>query len=561
MQIFPFRMHHALLSLPLLCLLGCGSQQPTGTREIKERFAFDDITCASGLEFTYQNGSECGRFSIAETVGGGVGVLDYDLDGNPDFIFAAGGTFTDQAEPMGLQPELFRNLDGRFHHFGKKAGLVGCQAYNHSVTIADYDADGFPDVLITGYGGLTLYRNQGDGTFQEVTQQTGLTERMWSTAAGWGDITGNGLLDLYVVHYLDWSSQNDPTCYLRGDIRDVCGPSKFRALNDSLYIAQGDGTFVDGSESSGLIPEGRGLGVVLADFNGNGSLDIYVANDTDNNFLYFNDGSGKLRESGVVAGAAFDHSGKADGSMGVSIFDFSGNDLPDIWVTNYENDSFALYRNEAHERFTHISAAAGIYALGSSYVGWGTVTEDLNHDGKDEILVTNGHVFYRPTNGEKPQYPFLLQRESERFQRYDFVDQDSYFSSKHDGRGVVVVDVDNDGAWDLVLTHINQPVRLLRNECPRKQPWLGIRLIGLHSNRDAIGARITAMSPDSYRKSVFVYGGGSYLSSRDNRRILAFPEGTTTAELIIDWPSGYQQRLTVNGLDRYVDVIEASSDK
>jgi len=520
---------------------------------------FLDVTGEAGIRFTSRNGQESETYSIVQTLGCGGAAFDFDHDGVADFYLVGGGTISQNLELSGLPGALFRGQDGtRFQDVTQASGTLGGDFYSHGIAVSDFNADGFDDFLITGYQGILLFQNQGDGTFIQVAQTAGIADCQWSTGAAWGDFNGDGLADLYIVQYLDWSKTNHPICRPTGTQQDVCGPEKFRGLGDLLYLNHGDGTFVDASSQCGLRTDGKGLGVVLVDINNDGALDIYVANDTDDNFLYLNDSTGRFKEIGIISGTAQDDSGFANGSMGVSVLDFNHDSKADLWVTNFENDSFALYRNDGQGMFTHTSGATGIFTLGSSYVGWGTITDDLDNDGTEEIIVTNGHVEVFPRSGEVAQLPVVLKNRNGTFEKLSF-EPSTYLGKRHSGRGLFKCDFNNDGSWDLGFCNLNEPFHLLRNETTGDRKWLGTRLIGILSDRKAVGAKVV-MVADGESRTQFVVGGGSYLSHNDSRLLWSLPANAKRATIEVHWPSGKIQRSEVTEFQRYIDVVEPRGD-
>jgi len=521
--------------------------------------AFTDITAASRVDFTYHNGSETDSMSIVESLGGGVGIIDFDGDGRLDLFFPGGGGIPIE-QPLTARPHgLFRQFeDLRFAEVATSADVHHARHYSHGCTVGDFDSDGFADLLVTGYGGLQLLQNQGDGTFSDVTRQAELTDTAWSSSVAWGDVNKDGNLDLYVAHYVDWSWNNHPACRGHGGRRDICPPRSFRGLDDILYISAGDGTFRDETAAAGLVPEGKGLGVTLADLDRDGDIDIYVANDTVNNFLYRNDGHGRFEEVGVISGLAMDDRGAANGSMGIAVLDYNEDLLADVWVTNYERESFALYRNEGGANFSHVSDTMGIYALGSSNVGFGTVAGDVDRDGDEDIVIANGHVIRYPENGDARQLPLLLIHDGRRFRPAEF-SPDQYFGQPHHGRGLALGDIDNDGDLDCVFANSNEPAAVLRNDVAAPGRWLGIRLIGRRSHRDAVGATVV-LETDQGSHFRTVAGGGSYLSHNDPRLFFGLPTARPK-RLQIDWPSGTRHVVEIADAkaDGYIDVIEPSS--
>lgn len=534
---------------------------------------FRDVTADSGIQAEYRNGEEAGHFAILETLGGGIALFDYDGDGLLDVFVATGGAFEGE-EIRGRPCKLFRNLGGfKFVDVTHEAGLdrlangTSPWFYSHGCAVADYDCDGWPDLLVTGYRRLALFHNEADGKggrhFVEVTQQAGLTDDLWSTSAAWADLDGDGYPDLYVCHYVDWSFANHPRCLgFDGKRRDICPPANFTALPHRLYRNNGDGTFTDVSKSAGLRVDhpqkdyGKGLGVLAVDVNNDGKPDLYVSNDTTDKFLYLNrsqPGKILLQEVGLPCGAARDHQGQPNGSMGVAAADYDGCGRPSLWVTNYERELHGLYRNDSRNdrvSFRFCTQLAGIAAIGQTYVGWGTGFLDLDHDGLEHLFFVCGHPNHFPrAESRRTQRPVLLRNQGDgRFR--DITPQGgSYFEQEHNGRGVAFGDLDNDGRTDLVISHLNEPVVVLRNEAQTSQHWLGIALVG-RKNRDVVGAKVT-LEVHGRRLTRFAQGGGSYLSSSDRRHIFGLNEADSVGRLTVAWPGGKEEHWDGLGVDRY----------
>ncbi len=509
---------------------------------------FEEVAQRAGIDFTYRNGEESGHVSILESLGGGVGLLDFDADGACDIFLPGGGEYSVPPAGMppaisGLPPAVYRNRGGwRFDVVTEPARASLCPYYSHGACVGDYDADGLPDVLVTGYGGLLLFHNLGDGTFREVAHDSGLDDRLWSSSAAWGDLNQDGHLDLYVAHYANWSFDNHPRCPgSTPDDRDVCPPRMFDGLDDTLYLSGGDGSFRDASRESGLNAGGKGLGVLIADVDLDGRVDVYVANDTDANRLYRNRGEGKLEDVSLRSGTALSDSGMPDGSMGVDLGDYNLDGLPDLWVANFERESFALYRNEGGCFFQHVSQSAGVTAIGGLYVGWGTLFLDFDHDGDEDIFCSNGHVIRFPSNAPLRQRPLLLENRAGRFLNVAG-SAGPYFAAPHMGRGVAAGDLDGDGDLDLVISRTNERVSVLASESAGERAWISVDLIGSHSPRDAVGA-VVEIETAAGRRVRQRKGGASYASSSDRRLHFGLGDATEVHKLTVRWPSGRQQTL------------------
>jgi hypothetical protein len=570
------------------------------------------VTSASGVHFTYQNGEEAGHLALLEALGGGLAVLDFDGDGRLDLFIAGGGYFTgpDKKQIKGHPCKLYRNLGNfKFEDVTAQVGLdklAGGEPwfYTHGVAVCDYDRDGWPDLLVTGWKRLILFHNEPvDATdpsrgrkFVDVTQKAGLPQGLWTTGAAWGDLDGDGWPDLYLCQYVNWSFVNHPTdCTLDNKTRDICTPKRFTGLEHKLFRNRGDGTFEDVSKPAGLRVArtdaeyqqldwldsegrrrlrqavtagdakcGKGLGVLFVDVNGDGKPDVYVANDTVENFLYINQstpGRIRLTEQGLRAGVARDDMGNPTGSMGLDAGDFDGSGRPSLWVTNFAGEHHALYRNQCRPgrvAFLHLSASAGIAALGQQTVGWGTGFLDLYHCGREDLFLTTGDVYHHNPDLPRAQRPVLFRNQGDsRFQIISSLGG-HYFKTGHVGRGAVLADFDNDGRVDLAISHLNHPVTILRNEAATAgHNWLGVELKGA-DHRDVVGARIF-LEAGGHQQTRFAKGGGSYLSSSDRRHVFGLGQAKHVDRLRVVWPSGREQKWRGLATDRYWQLTEGKA--
>ena len=528
---------------------------------------FRDVTAASGVAFTYRNGEEADQFTILESLGGGVVLIDFDSDGLLDVFLPGGGYFAgaDKTQIKGHPCALYKNLGNfKFKNVTKQVGLDQIAFYTHGGAVVDYDLDGYPDLFVTGYGRVALFHNEPDGAgrrFVDVTEKAGLKDDLWSTSAVWADLDGDGFPDLYVCHYLDWSFKNHPKCTPDGKSRDICPPRMFNAQPHKLFRNRGDGTFTDVSKEAGLRTDGMGVGVVAVDFNGDGKPDLFVGNDTSDHFLYLNrstPGKIRLEEVGLMAGVARDDRGIPTGCGGVAVGDYDNSGRPAVLVATHarERPSFYLDMNTSGgPRFRYHSLQAGLGQLDQQTCGWGTGFCDLDLDGRLDLFIARGHTLRYPTGRAKAaSQPTLLRNADGRF--VEFGDGNGpYFQKDHRGRGAAFGDLDNDGRVDLVVSHLNEPVVLLRNELKvGEKHWFGIDLRG-KSHRSVTGAQVT-LEAGGQKQTRQLVGGGSFASTSDSRLVFGLSATKRIAKLTVRWPNGTEQSWEALEVDRYHRLVE-----
>ena len=558
-----------LVLLPVACF----------REEAKEKVKFDskldipkeegpsfyvDITAETGVDHTYHNGEEAGHRAILESLGGGVALFDFDGDGLLDIYLPGGGHFKDK-EILGYPGKLYRNLGNwKFKDVTDETGLSGPLFYTHGALAFDYDNDGWLDLLVSGWGGVVLYHNvansKGGRTFVDVTEEAGLKKGWnWATSAAAADLDGDGYPEIYVCQYGDWSFKNHPLdCKYNLKDVDICPPKKFKCLQHRLFRNNRNGTFTDVTDEPIVLQNGKqvglrrgsqggkGLAVIMLDVNGDGKPDIYVANDTDDKIFYLNKstpGHLLLADQGQAAGVTGDVNGSPNGSMGLDAADDTHRGKPSLWVTNYENELNALFRNysEGGEvNFQHETQKSGIAVMGNAYVGWGTRFVDLDLDGWEDIMVSNGHVIlHPPTRSPRKQLPVLLHNQKEGKYLIYKPQGESYFTQPHNARGVALGDLNNVGRQDLVISHVNEPVAVLRHVLDNSNHFLGVDLRG-KGNRDVVGATLVLQRAGG-QQTMFTRGGGSYASTSDRRLVFGMGSDTEAVSIEVHWPWGSVQ--------------------
>jgi enediyne biosynthesis protein E4 len=538
------------LLLAMLSMLGMFPMAAPSSPDVK----FSDVTRAAGIAFAHQNSATSNKY-LLETMGGGVALLDYDNDGRLD-VFLTNGAKLDDPMPENRKPDksgakfwnrlYHQTSDGTFVDVTEKAGLTGMpqNRYGMGAAVGDYDNDGFEDLYVTNYGANTLYHNNGDGTFTDVTGRAGVPGGGWSASAGFLDYDNDGRLDLFVTRYVMWSFQNNRYCgEKKPGFRSYCHPDNYEGMTDILYHNNGDGTFTDVSARAGIATStGKGLGVSFADYDSDGFTDIYVANDSVQSFLFHNNRNGTFTEVGLLAGVGFNEDGKTFAGMGVDFADYDNDGRPDVVVTDLSNERYRLFRQNTDGSFRDVTNSTGLGGATLSFSGWSTRFFDYDGDGWKDLFVAQGHVMdtieKTAPNLKYLQPPLLLRNESARFVR---VDAGEVFQQEWAGRGAAFGDLDNDGDVDVVLSNVGQNAVVLRNDGGNWRNWLQIRTAGTRSNRDGIGCRVKVVSAGVSQYFTVTTAVG-YLSASDRRLTVGLDREATAALVEIRWPSGIVQK-------------------
>ena len=515
---------------------------------------FEDRTPSSGISFVLQNSATPEKHQI-ETMGGGAAVLDYDNDGYPDIFFANGAKQPSlEKSDASYYNRLYRNRgDWTFVDVTERAGLRG-EGFSMAAAAADFDNDGFPDLFVAGVNRNILYRNRGDGTFENVTAKAGVANPgRWAVSAGWFDYDNDGRLDLFVVSYVRWNPAGEPFCGEPGKYRSYCHPKYYEGLPNTLYHNNGDGTFTDVSERSGIARHiGKGMGVAFADYDGDGYMDVFVANDTVPNFLFHNEGNGRFREVGFGAGVAMNDDGRALSSMGVDFRDIDNDGRPDLFVTALTNETFPLYRNLGKGIFADATYQSRVGAATLALSGWSAGAYDFNNDGRKDFFAACGDA--------QDNTELYSSRKSRQSNLVLLARGNGAFEPREIGlprmhRGAAFADFDGDGRVDAVVTAIGEKPLLLRNMAGEGNHWLGLRLTGTRSNRDAIGARVHVVTASGEQWNHVTTSVG-YASSSEKAVHFGLGKDGRIKRIEIRWPSGAVQRLEDVAVDRYLQVRE-----
>lgn len=523
------------------------------------RLAFRDDARSAGLDFTFQNGETAIR-QIPVTMSGGLALLDYDGDGWLDVYCVQGGPFPPDPSRRAGGDRLFRNRgDGTFEDATEAAGIPRLsRGYGHGVAVGDYDNDGRPDLFITRWRGYALYRNRGDGTFEERTTAAGLDgDRDWPTSAAFADLDNDGDLDLYVCHYLKWDADNPRICREPQTGAYIsCSPRIFPALPDHLFRNDG-GRFVDITAEAGIRDgDGRGLGVVAADFDGDGWVDLFVSNDQSANYLFRNLGGCRLEEVGHVAGVAGNAEGGYQAGMGVACGDLDNDGRLDLAVTNFYGESTTLYQNLGGAYFSDRTAASGLASASRFLLGFGASFLDADNDGRLDLLTANGHLDQLPGTPHKMPMQ-LLRGDGTRFQDWTSKAGPA-LSAARIGRALAIGDLDNDGRVDALVLDHGGPLGYLHNQAAAGGRFISLRLEGTRCNRDAVGARVE-ITVAGRRRFQWRIGGGSYQSASDPRLHFGLGTASDIERLEVVWPSGCRQQFTNLAVDRGYLIRENES--
>jgi hypothetical protein len=543
---------------------------PTGWTNGAAGIRFTDVTEAVGLGFTHANSATSEKY-LVETMGGGVALVDVDNDGRLD-VFLTNGAHLSDPMPPGRQADksdsrywnrLFRQDEtGRFVDVTERAGVSGARqnAYTMGVAVGDYDGDGFSDLYVTNYGPNTLYRNTGRGTFEDVTARAGVAAGGWSASAGFLDYDNDGRLDLFVTRYIDWTYATNRYCGdKRPGHRAYCHPDNFEPVSNVLFRNNGDGTFTDVSVKAGVAsPPGKGLGVAFSDYDDNGFIDVYVANDSVQSFLYRNEG-GTFEEVGLLAGVGFNEDGKTFAGMGVDFADYDNDGRADVFVTDLSNERYRLFRNNGDETFRDATNATGVGSATLPFSGWSTRFADFDNDGWKDLFVAQGHVMdtieKTSPNLKYLQPPLLLRNHGGRFAR---VVAGEAFERDWAGRGAAFGDLDNDGDVDVVMSSVGQRAIVLRNDSETGNRSLVVRLAGRRSNRDGIGCRVRVRTASGLTQHFTITTAVGYLSASDKRLLVGLGADAAATEIEVRWPSGAIQRFQDVRAGQVLDAVEPS---
>ena len=547
----------SLCGLPLVLRKGFAETLPPS------RPWFEEVPpSASGITWVHENAMSAERY-LPETLPPGVAFLDYDNDGWMDIFLVNTGECDFYTPKKPLSNALYKNnRDGTFTDVTAKAGVAGGKSFGMGVAVGDYDNDGFPDIFVTAYGRPTLYHNNGDGTFTDVTEKAGLAGPAWTTSAVWFDYDNDGKLDLFLCSFVNYTPEERFAC---GDNKlgrkYYCIPRVFKPTPSLLYHNNGDGTFKlvsGGTEIEKAL--GKGLGVIATDVNNDGRMDLFQANDTVQNFLFMNRGGGKWEEMALAAEVGFSANGQARSGMGVGAADVNNDGWEDLFVANVDQEMFSLYENNHNESFSDTAHRHGVAQSTRLYSGWGLKFFDYDNDGAVDLILANGHpddMIEQYSQQVKYREPLLLFHNEGGKMRNVSADAGPVFNNSYAARGLAVGDYLNNGGVAVLVGNCGEPPLLLKNNAAEGNHWIGLKLQGVTCNRDAVGARIT-WSAGGVKRTRLKNNGGSYLSSHDPREVLGIGKAPKLDWVEIKWPgpSTKVERLTDVPIDKYVTIVE-----
>jgi enediyne biosynthesis protein E4 len=528
---------------------------------------FKEVAEQVGLKFQHYNGMT-GKFYLPEITGSGAALFDFDNDGDLDVFLVQGNVLEPNTRPNGaLFGKLFRNdlnpsKTLSFTDVTQRSGVVA-SGYGMGAAVGDINNDGLPDLYLSNLGSNQMYLNKGDGKFVDVTKESGTDDARWTTSASFFDYDRDGWLDLMIVNYAEFSFSNNPACYAATTAKDYCTPRVFRAPGNRLFHNKGNGSFEDASAAAGVDKEfGHGLGVVTADFNNDGWIDIYVANDGDQNQLWINQKNGRFVNDALLAGCAVNRNGQTEAGMGVDAADFDGNGTDDIFVSHLMDETNTLYVNLGEALFEDRTREAGLGMPGRRFTGFGTFFFDYDNDGWLDLFVANGAVQLLPEL-VRQKNPFPLGQPDQLFRnsgKGSFVEivEEPEFSLLEVGRGAAFGDVDNDGDTDFLVTNNNGPARLFLNQVGNRNHWLGLRLVG-KAGRDMLGAQVEIVVGDNRILRRRVRTDGSYLSGNDPRVLVGLGGTTRVKAVRVRWPDGAVEEWKDVKVDQYTTLKEGVS--
>ena len=537
------------------------SPQPSASPRPSGPIRFTDVTAQAGIHFKHNSGA-FGKKYLPETMGSGVCFIDYDNDGYQDILLVNSMDWPEHKTGKSYSALYHNNHDGTFTDVTRQSGLA-VELYGMGCAVGDYDNDGRDDIYITALDGSHLFHNLGNGKFADVTAKAGVSSPGFPTGAVWFDYDNDGKLDLYVAHYVDWSIATDKNCSLDGKSKSYCTPQTYKGESATLYHNEGNGKFKDVTKTAGLYdPSSKSLGVVLLDYDNDGWLDLFVTNDTEANKLYRNNHNGTFTESAFASGVAFSDAGKARAGMGSDSGDYDGSGRQSLVIGDFTDESMALYHNDGQGLFTDQAMAAGIGSPSAKSLTFSTFFFDYDLDGLPDIFALNGHVaddiaVVQPSLSYA-QLPLLFRNRGNG--KFEDVSQKVGPALRQPivGRGSAYADIDLDGDLDLILTTSNGPARLLRNDNGNQNDMLRIKTVGTRSNRDGIGAKITLKTSTGQHLFAMVKSGSSYLSQSELPLTfgLGKPDPNKLVSIEILWPSGHKDTITDVKPNQFLTVQE-----